>query len=175
MKKVNRLFILFFGYLITAIAIDACRQCPHLNYDINGISLKNIIYKPDNCKVCYDTYLTDTTILQYSSYGIRIEFNNIVYSYLNNFNLISTASAVDCWISYSLKHKIENISIYTLNDFDESHKVNSDISSYFKAIDDNAHSAPQLGSIDSTLNDEYFINSKNYYGNIEQLDLLLRR
>jgi len=175
MKRLEKVIIIIFCYSILTIIVDSCKPCPNSNYDIDKINLANVIYDPGNCRDCYYPYKTDTAILKFSNYGLRIEFHNIIYSsILNKSSLTQDAMAMDCWVYYTIQHKIESIKIYTLNNFDNYHKSNTEISNYFKAIDDNSHSSPKLTSIDSALNDKDFINY-SHIGNIEHLDLLLQK
>jgi hypothetical protein len=173
MKLLNKILITIAAYLVIAIIIDACHPCPHCDYDILGISLKNLIYRSEKCLSCTDE--TDTSVIKYSKYGIRINFSKTLCSNMNQrLNLIKTASAVDCWITYTLKHNIDSIEIYSLDEFDSSHKGNSDISSYFRAINYSGYTAPTICSIDSLLSDSHNINSAHNLG-VSSIDLLLTK
>jgi hypothetical protein len=155
---------------VIAIILDSCGHCKNNNYDIDKINLKNLIYTPGAGRYCSTFDETDTTIFQYLHFGIRIKFNSFIYSNIyRSYSLINSAMAAECWDSYTLKHKIENITIISLNDFDQNHAANSDISSYFKATD---NQCDQLSSIDSTLNHERGINYQ-HTGAMVNFDLIL--
>lgn len=174
MKRLTKIIALIFSYSIIAIINDSCHSCPRCNYDIKGINLNNLIYNSNICNTCTD--ITDTSLLQYSKYGVRINFNKTLCLNDNRpSNLENSAFAMDCFTLYNLETKIESITVYSLDDFDINHKANSDISEYFEAININHYSEPVITTIEATLNDTHGINESNHLGDYDYIDLLLTK
>jgi hypothetical protein len=164
MKLLSKVLALVLAYFALLIIVDSCRPCKNNKYDIDRISLKNLVYsiKQDTLTVKE----TDTTVLKYSQFGIRIKFHDLIYSYLN-CGLTNTAMAIECFPAYILQHNIESISVITLGNFDQNHIANTDISEYFKA----SYFPNQYHSIDSTLD---FKNGIKYYL-FDEFDMLLNK
>jgi len=75
--------------------------------------------------------------------------------------------AYDCWDKYDIQHKIDKISVISLNEFDLNHTANSDISEYFRA----SFYPNQISTIDSTINNE----NKDSFSRFYYFDLLLNK
>jgi hypothetical protein len=150
--------------------VDSCKPCLTYKYDIDKIQLQNLIYSTGVNGLNWTG--TDTTVLKYSQFGIMIDFHKIVYSSIN-YSLTNNAFAIDCPIEYLLQHKIESISIFSLNKFDQDHLADSDISDYFKAIIYPIQSKPN--TIDSTLAYQYGINYMHTGSSDNNLELLLNK
>ena len=162
MKLLSKVLTLVLSYFVILLIVDSCNPCKNYKYDIDKISLKNLVYS-----IKRDTFAvkeTDTTVFKYSQFGIRIKFHDVIYSYIN-YGLTNTAMAVDCFPAYVLQHNIESISVSTLGNFDPNHTANSDVSSYFKSI----YLPNQFHSIDSILDVK---NGIKYYL-FHEFDLLL--
>jgi hypothetical protein len=166
MKLLSKVLALVLSYLVILMIVDSCNPCKNYKYDIDKMSLKNLIYS-------YGTFTpntkeTDTTVLKYSQFGIRIKFHDIIYSNIKrSYSLINTAMAYDCWDQYNIQHKVDNISVISLNNFDLNHTANSDISEYFRA----SFYPNQVSTIDSTINYENKDNFSRFY----YFDLLLNK
>jgi hypothetical protein len=132
-----RLFILFL--LLTPIAslFHSCRcdkSATSVSYSHQTLLVKNL----DNSGQY--AIETNSTQINKNAYGIRLTLirEKEIVAYIrkqNNSIFVQSAYAISVRCPeyiYSAKDSIVSIKIFTLNDFDEQHLENSDISDYFR-------------------------------------------
>ena len=169
MLRLLRILIISFFYFIIGATLDSCIfKCEDYNFDFESFKLRNIKFNPEYAS---SEDVSDTCCFLYSQFGLRIELKSKEYSNIRLKQKFSnTLMAYDCWPQGNLQHKIEKIQVFTLNDFDEYHKTNSDISDYF--IGRNLYKK-ELEPVDSILNN--FLNISDRGRGDREIDLILRK
>ena len=173
MKK--KLIILFFLLVpIASVLFHACCPCDvetqHGNYSHKAIFLKNLDNRGEKA------IESESLQLNKNAYGIRLYLTrekNVVacVKQMNSF-FIQSAYATSCECPpeflYFPSDSIVSIKIFTVNNFDNQHSENLDITDYFKV----AGSYSTIGSYVANMNYTY-ADDFEYRGQELTLDLLL--
>jgi hypothetical protein len=170
MKRLVRILIISLTLFSISLIIDSCfSKCEDYKFDYENFSIKTIKYTPESIASEYD--FSDTCCYLFSQFGLRIQLKIKTYSYNTPNNMfINSAIAMDCWPTGYLQHKIEKIEIFTLNDFDEKHFINSNVSDVF--LSRNVHSSV-LEPVDTMINN--YLNSTTIWDSDRIFDLILTK
>ena len=174
MKK--KLVILFFLLVpIVGVVFHSCCDCKeetqHGNYSHKTMFLKNL----DNSGA--EIIESEALQLNKNAYGIRLylEREKVVVACVKkqiNSIFIPSAYATSCdcppEFLYFANDSIVSIKIFTINDFDNQHLENSDVTDYFKV-------AGSFSTIESYVANMYYTYADDfvYWGRELKLDLLL--
>lgn len=133
MRKIG--FILIIGLSLRFIVSCCdCNDTTVYKYTFNSMKTMHI----DNSG--QSPHYVEGGIIPKEAYGLQIELalSQLAYNKSLNFTGFNTAYAFDCFcppeIAYFAQDTISEIRIITLNDFDITHKANSEISDYFKVL-----------------------------------------
>jgi hypothetical protein len=135
--KLNKVLFFLFFPLVAEILYSCTCTCPEEfnvkgKYSNTGIKLENV----DNST--FQKTITKANSIQKNYYGINVSLSREKTACLSPKRslFIPSALACDCQPGQQLfaKDSIESIQFLTVNDFDEKHKANSDISDYFKVF-----------------------------------------
>ncbi len=149
---------------LSQVFFDSCCKI-NTSFTINGVSVSNLNNSGSTPEEIGDT--TSNGVSK-NAYGIRvflstsINSSGFVYNTINNLKLIDNSYALGCKQHYSLTNMIKSFKIFTLNDFDDSHKAGADVTEYFNGL--NKEYGPyitiqqKINEINSLLTDlpEYF-------------------
>ncbi len=131
MKKPLIILLIIFAIRVLVSCCD-CLDSTYLKYTFDSIETVHIDNSGQNPK-----YINSGTILK-EAYGIQIKLslNQLAFFKPLNFGAFNSTFAFDCEcppeIQYLAQDTISEIKIITLNDFDNNHLANSEISVYFK-------------------------------------------
>lgn len=133
MKTKRILFFLFLPLLLDVFIVGCC-DCPtpeYFNYSNCSLSVENI----DNAGANPIIAPSDTILKE--AYGIQltIERSEDICQHQTLPLFSSNAYALSCLCEYQVydyRDSATSIRIFTLNEFDQNHPANSDITDYFK-------------------------------------------
>lgn len=132
----KRIFIFPLLTLVVMITEVSCWKSETILIEWNSIYLENLKAYYENNSLNYE--ITDSLIFAPLSYGIKIHLDqkDIISQTKFNFSLIQSVNAfTKVKDKYVLKDKVTAIQIKTLNDFDDNHLADSDITTYFNTLE----------------------------------------
>jgi hypothetical protein len=134
--KIGKIGVLLLIAFLVRLSISCC-DCPpttSYKYSFDSVDIFNI----DNSGQT-PVLVTSGTIPK-EAYGMQIEcsLKQIAFNKFRVFETFNSVYAYDCFcppeIEYIAQDTITDLRIMSLNDFDETHPANSNISEYFKVL-----------------------------------------
>ena len=128
--------VLFIGFALRLVV--SCCDCPEeavFKYTFDYIETRHL----DNAGKT--PAIVDSGTILKEAYGLQIEFSliQLACNKTLNFSAFNSAYATSCGcppeLQYLAQDTISAIRIKTLNNFDQTHPADSDISGYFKVLD----------------------------------------
>ncbi len=132
--KTRRILFFLFLPILADVFIVSCCDCPtpeYFNYSNCSLSGENLDNAGPDAKVA----MGDTILKE--AYGIQLTIERSEdICHLQGLPLFSSSAYAfkcDCeYTTYDYRDTATSIQIFTLNDFDQNHAANSDITDYFK-------------------------------------------
>ena len=119
--------------ILSQVVFDSCCKI-NTSFTIKGGYVVNL-----NNSGAIPEEVSDTSGVGVSknSFGIRVFLNTtskVASNTTNNFQFIGNSYALSCKQDYLLSNKISSFKIFTLTDFDESHKAGAEVTELFNGL-----------------------------------------